>query len=407
MTAVSTSDVQYLSKVLYPRGYQDKDLYRSKALLNDTKKTKDFTSARGVEVPIDVALASGVGGTMAGAVANSNAVTGSTYTIPQVTIYGYVSMDGKVWRNGTRAKDDAAFIDYAKKQWDDGLETFMQECARMEYGRKTGARAQISATVAPATTLITLKNPSDAIFFRKGMILVASATDGAALAAGTPGYATIIGIDPDAGTISVDGTITTQITGISTDWFLYQKTLASDNGSGNGGWAGLGDYNPVTPSASLYGVNQTTNPVMTAGIRTTDTSNLETLFIRAFAVAKTQVGTEFRGGDIYMHPLQFAALVSTKEGAKEVDDPKLYELGINKMKIGNYTFVEDPFCPVLYAHTVSKDSIEMATCGSQPEVGKVFDDQTDDTIKVKLVADGNFLPKRPSGYIRSLLPAVS
>lgn len=404
--AVTTSDVQYLSKVLYPRGYQAKDLYRSKPLLNDMKKSKDFTSARGMEVPIDVALASGVGGTMAGAVANSNAVAGSTYTIPQVSIYGYVSMDGKVWRNGTRSKDDAAFIDYAKKQWDDGLETFMQEVARMAYGSKTGARAQCSATTAPTGSTITLKNKSDCIFFRKGMIIQASETDGGALASGTPGYATITGVDPDAGTLTVSGTITTLITGITTSWYLYQKTLAADNGSGNGGWAGLGDYNPVTPSASLFGVNQTTNPAMLAGIRTTDTSNLETLFVRAMAVAKTQIGTEFRSGDIYLHPLQFASLVSTKEGAKEVDDPKLYELGIQKMKLGGYTFVEDPFCPLLYAHTVSPGAIEMATCGSQPEVGKVFDDQTDDTIKVKLVADGNFVPRRPSGLIRSALPAV-
>lgn len=404
--AVSTSDVQYLSKVLYPRGYQDKDLYRAKPLLNALKKKTDFTSARGLEVPIDVALASGVGGTMAGAVANSNAVTGSTYTIPQVTIYGYVEMSGVVWRNGTRSKDDAAFIDYAKKQWDSGLETFMQECARMAYGRKTGARAVISSVTAPASSTITLAKPSDTIFFRKGMIIVASSTDGGALAAGTPGYATITGIDPDAGTLTVDGTITTQITGISTGWYLYQKTLASDNGSGNGGWAGLGDYNPITPSASLFGVNQTTNPAMLAGIRTTDTSNLETLFIRSFATAKTQIGTEFRMGDIYLHPLQFAALVSTKEGAKEVDDPKLYELGIQKMKLGGYTFVEDPFCPRDYAHTLTGDCLEMATCGSQPEVGKVFDDQETDVIKVKLVADGNFVPRRPSGMIRNALPAA-
>lgn len=411
MTAVATSDVTYLAKVLYPRGYSAKDLYRNKPLLNALKKKTDFTSARGLEVPIDVALASGVGGTMAGAVANSNAVTGSTYLIPQTTIFGYVAMDGKVWRNGTRSKDDAAFIDYAKKQWDDGLETFMQETARMAYGRKTGARAQTSASVAPTGSTITMAKASDLIFFRKGMILVASSTDGGALAAGTPGYATVIGIDPDAasgaGTLTVDGTITTQITAISTGWYLYQKTLAADNGSGNGGWAGLGDYNPATPSASLFGVNQTTNPAMTAGIRTTDVSNLATLFIRAMAVAKTQIGTEFKQGEIYLHPLQFAALVSTKEGAKEVDDPKLYELGIVKMKLGGYTFVEDAFCPRDVGHSLTGECMELATCGSQPEVGKVFDDQDTDTIKVKLVADGNFIPRRPSGMVRSALPAAA
>jgi hypothetical protein len=404
--AVSASDVQFLSKVLYPRGYSAKDLYRKKALLNDIPHKKDFTSARGMEVPIDNALASGVGGTMAGAVANSNAVAGSTYLVPQVSVFGYVSMDGKVWRNSTRSKDDAAFIDYAKKQWSDGLETFMQELARMAYGRNTGERSKTHASTAPTGSTITLDYPSSTIFYRKGMIVVASATDGAALAAGTPGYATITGIDADAGTLTVDGTITTQITGISTGWSLYQSTLASDNSTGNGGWAGLGDYNPITPSASIMGVNQQLNAAMLCGVRTTDTSNLETLFIRAMAVAETQIGTEFTQGEIYLHPLQFAGMVSTKEGAKEVVDAKLYELGIQKMKLGGYTFVKDAFAPRLYAHTISKGSLEMATCGDQPEVGKAFDDPDVDQIKVKLVADGNFVPRRPSGYIRSKLPTI-
>lgn len=403
--AVSASDVQYLSKVLYPRGYSAKDLYRMKPLLADIKKNKEFTSARGMEVPIDVALASGVGGTMTGAVSNSGAVAGSTYTVPQVSIYGYVALDGKIWRNSTRSKDDAAFIDYAKKQWDDGLETFMQEVARMAYGRKTGTRARCSSSTAPSGSTITLANASDAIFFRKGMVIVASATDGGALRTGTPGYATITGVDPDAGTLTVSGTITTLIGSITTGDYLAQYTLAADNGNGNGGWAGLGDWNPVTTSASFYGVDQTTNPAMLAGIRTTDVSNVETLHVRSFAVAKTQIGTAFKQGNIYLHPLQFASFVSSKEGAKTIDDPKMVELGIQKMKLGGYTYVEDPFAPLLYSHTVSDGAFELATCGDQPEVGKAFDDPDVDQIKVKLVADGNFVGRRPSGLIRSLLPS--
>lgn len=405
--AVSTSDVAYLAKVLYPKGYKDKDLYRKKPLLNDMKKSTDFTSAEGKVIPIDVALSSGVGGTMAGAVANANAVQGSKYIIPQVTIFGYIAMSGPAWRNGTRSKDDGAFLDYAKKQWDTGLETFMQECARMAYGAKTGVRALVHATTAPSGTTVTLAKPSDTIFFRKGMIVVASETAGGALRGGTPGYFTIVGMDPDAGTLTSDGTVTTQITGFTTGDSLYQSTLAANNGSGNGGWAGLADYNPVTPSASLYNVNQTLNPVQTAGVRTTSTSNLETIFIRAFAKAETQVGAEYVQGDVYLHPLQFAALVSTKEGAKMIEDPKLYEMGIVKMRYGQYTFVKDPFCPRDYAHVVGKDSYEMSTCGSQPEVGKVFEDPDTDEIKVKLVADGNNVPNRPNQYIRVALPAAA
>lgn len=406
MAAVSTSDVQYLSKVLYPRGYSPKDLYKNKPLLNDLKKDKGFTSARGIEVPVDYALGNGIGGTMAGAVANASAVKGATYTVPQIHQYGYAFLSGEVWRNATKSKDDGRFLDYAKKQFDDGRETFMQEVARQAYGRSTGARAQISTTTAPTGSTIVLKNPSDSVFFRVGMIIQASATDGAALAAGTPGYATITKITPSTGTITVDGTVTTQITGITTSWFLYMKTIASDNGTGNGGMNGLGDWNPVTASTSFLGVNQTLNPAILAGVVSTETSNLETLFIRARAKALTEVGTGYSMGQIYLHPLQFAQLVSTKEGAKLIEDTKLFEMGITKMRLGQFTFVEDAFCPIDYAHIVAEDAFEFHTCGDQPEIGQAFEDPDVDQIKVKMNLDGNFLSHKPSNLMRQSLPAV-
>lgn len=405
MAAVSTSDIQYLSKVLYPRGYTPKDLYRNKPLLNAIKKDKGFTSKRGIEVPVDYALGNGVGGTMAGAVNNATATKGVTFTVPQVSQYGYVFLDGLVWRNATKSKDDGRFIDYAKKQFDDGLESVMQEVAREAYASSTGSRARVSSTVAPSGSSITLANASDSVFFRVGMIIQASLADGGALRSGTPGYATITAINGATGVITVDGTITTQITGITTSDYLYQYSLSYNNGTGVSGMSGLADWNPVTPSASFMGVNQTLNPSILAGVRYTDTSNVETIFIRARAQALTEVGTGYTMGEIYLHPLQFAQLVSTKEGAKIVDDPKLYEMGITKMRMGQFTFVEDPFCPLLYAHIVSDGAFELHTCGDQPEVGQAFEDPDVDQVKVKLNIDGNFLSHRPSGLVRVSLPS--
>lgn len=408
--AVSTSDVQYLSKIAFPKGYKDKDLYFNLPFTAGMKKVTTFSTARGAEVQVDYSLNNGVGGTPAGAVTNATATKGATFTVPQAHLYGYAILDGVVMRNAENSNDDTAVIDYAKKQFRDGVQALMSDLERNAFRSKTGSIAQISASTAPATTLITLKNPTDVLFFRPGMVCVASATDGAALAAGspnTPGSFVVVSTDPELGTITTDGTITTQITGISTSWFLYRATLASDNGSGNGGFLGMEDWNPATPSASFLGVNQTLQPAMLSGVRTTDTSNVETIFLRAEAKAISQVGVGFMKGEIYLHPYQYMNLVSSKLNAVQIENDRTVELGIEKMKLGGFTFVKSPFCQPAVARMVAENNMELHTCGSQPTVGDVFRDPDVDQAKVQLNLDGNILTFRPSQNVRITLPSIT
>ncbi len=408
MPATSVTDVSYLSKVLYPKGYDPKMLFRNKPLLNALKKKTDFTTGRGMEVPADYQLTSGLGTTVAGAVLNANASKGVSFLVPQSELDGYIYMDRKAWMNAQKGGDLTQFINYARDQSDKGLEAVMQELHRQSYGAAGGARAQVSATTAPSGTSITLANASDSCFFRPGMVLVASLVaggDGGALVAGTPGFSTVVSVNATNGVLTMDGTVTTQLTGLTVNSFLYQRSIASNNGTADPAFQGLASWCPAAVTATAFnGIDRTINPSMLAGVRYGDTSgNLETLFIRARAQAFSEVGTGFSMGDIYLHPLQFAAIASSKEGARQVDDES-YKMGINKLRVGNFTFVEDTFAPLLTAWCVADGAFELATCGDQPEMGKAWDDPDVGQVKIPLYVYGNFVARKPSQIMRITLP---
>lgn len=399
MAQTATTDVAYLSKILYPKGYDPKLLYRNKPLLNDITKKRDFTSGQGLVVPADYALTTGIGTLASDAVTNANPSLGAAFLVPQKELNGFVYMDRRVWENAMNGDDLSQFVDYGRKQSDDANEMIMRELHRQAYGTYTGLRAQCSATVAPATTVITLARSSDTVYFQVGDTIVASATDGAALAAGTPGYSTIIGINYDNATLTMNGTITTQITGISTGWCLYKRGIATGNSTSNllGAFHGLADWVPATvPATSFLGVaDRTVSPTQLAGSRYTDTQgNIETLFIRARSKALTEVGNGYVQGEIYLHPLQFASMVTAKEGAKVIENDDLYKMGIMKMRLGQFVFVEDAMAPLLAAYSVGPGSFELQTCGDQPKMGKPWDDPDVGQIKIPLYVYGNFVGRK-------------
>ena len=399
--AATTTTVAYLSKYLYGKGYRDKDLYKNKPLLQSMKKEGDFDSAQGMIVALDYTLGSAVGRTMASAVTNASDSLGVNVTVPQAHLYGYVALNGEVFRNAkARGGTEGKLIDYAKKQFSDGLETLMEELARIAHASSTGTRGTIDTV---NSTSIVLTNPQDALFFRVGMIIGATATDGGALRSGTPGYATITKVDAGTGTLTFDSDLTVKIGSIQAGDKVVQYGNASNNGAATG-FYGLEDWNPSTVG-TLGGADRTVAPSQLAGVRYTAGGPMETIFIRARAQAFGELGSRFNMGEIYVHPEQFAEVVASKEGAKMVDDAKNYELGINKMTVGTHTFVEDPFCPVDVARIVPKGALELHTAGKQPEMGDPFDDPDTDQVKVKLHVDGNILTFQPGNLVRISLTA--
>ena len=292
--AISTSDVQALAKIVFAKGFDDEAIFKNKPGIESCKKTKNFATARGIEVPLDYGLNSSIAGTAAGAVTALTARKFATATVPQAKLFGYVQFDHEVVRNADAGGAETEVIDYVKTQISGTAEALYEELERLFFKSKSGAIARASATTAPTGSTITLENATDCSLFRPGMIITASETDGGALRSGTPGYATVVSVNPAVPSITVTGTITTLITSITTGDYLYRLNTSFDNGSGQTLPSGLGGWNPITPSSSFLGVNQTLDPVNLSGIRTTDTSSVETIFVRARALAQGLVGKAYK-----------------------------------------------------------------------------------------------------------------
>lgn len=405
--AISNSDVQGLAKIVFSRGFSDTEIYKAKPGIESCKKGKGFATARGMEVPLDYGLNSSIAGTAAGAVTALTARKIATATVPQGALYGYVQFDHDVVRNAESGNAETELIDYVKAQLSGTTEALYEELERLFFKSKTGAIAQTSTTTAPTGSTITLQSAADCALFRPGMIIAGCSTDGGALASGTPGYATVVSVDPSVPSITVDGTITTQITSISTSWYLFRLNTAYNNGSGQTLPSGLGGWNPITPSSSFLGVNQTLDPTHLAGTRTTDTSNVETIFIRARALAQALVGTSFKEGTIFLNPLQMAQLVSSKESAKFLDGDRELNFGFKTAKMGGYTFTEAPFCPVDYAHMVPREGMELQTAGEPVWMSDLIYDPATGKYAAGMSVLGNFVCRTPRNLVRVKLPSVS
>ncbi len=402
MATTSTSDVQYISKILYKDGIAQSQIVRDKPLLSATPQKTNFATARGMEIPVIASPGQGVSATVATAAANASASKGVTFTVTQKTIYKNIDIAGIVLRNAQKGNDDTYFLQQFKLEMDNAMEAMGVELARQEYGSSTGVRAQASNV---AGGVITLANPQDAVYFEYGMVIVASQTAGGTLRSGS---GVVSAVDTSAGTVTYTGTITS----VGTTDYFYEQGNAQ-----NGGTAllmsGLADWVPATVTATpFFGVDRTIFPSRLAGVRYDGTNdNTETVLIKAAAKAMAEVGPGFKKGDVYMNPVNFAAFQTAKEGGRWITEPSSYNIGIDKFQIGAFKLVPDALCPVGVAYMINDGAFIRASCGDAPfwqdqDGSDLWLDRTTDTIKGQLVHDGNFAAVHPQRIMRIALPAV-
>lgn len=406
MATTATTDVSYLSKQIYPNGFDPKQLVRDKPALANTPHKKNFSSSEGIVFPAKYGNAGGASASVANAAAHATAQKGKKFIVTQATYYTNIAVGGLVVRNAMKGGNEAHFMDQLKSETEGAQETMGCELARQLYGSQDGWRALTSATVAPSGTTITLANASDFVFFEVGMVLVAASTAGGAIAAGTPGYTTVTAVNGD-GTLTVDGTVTTQITGISTSWYLYRRGDARNNSTAVVA-AGLYDWNPTSTSglaSTFMNVDRSAYGARLAGARYDGSGDpIQTVFIKAMQNFSMQVGPGWKNGDIYINPLNMSQLMSAVEGTRFQEGEKItsYGIGVTTFKYQGLSFIQDPFCPLNVARVVSEGSFVRASCGDQPvwngeiDGSEFFVDRTTDTLYGSLVHDGNFAALNPN-----------
>jgi hypothetical protein len=222
MATTQAADVSYISKVIYKDGIQQKQIVRDKPLLLATKHNTKFTSAEGIKVPILYGTGQGASATVANAATNASPDAGAAFTVTQATYYTNFDIHGKVVRNALKGNDDSFFLQQLKLAMDNAQETMGSELNRQAYGTSAGWRARVGA-VAPSGTTAVLANPQDAVFFEPNMVVVFAATPTGAIRAGTPGWAKILKVDTQTGTLTFDGTITVLITTPGAGDYIFRQ----------------------------------------------------------------------------------------------------------------------------------------------------------------------------------------
>jgi hypothetical protein len=412
MATTQAADVSYISKVIYKDGIQQKQIVRDKPLLLATKHNTKFTSAEGIKVPILYGTGQGASATVANAATNASPDAGAAFTVTQATYYTNFDIHGKVVRNALKGNDDSFFLQQLKLAMDNAQETMGSELNRQAYGTSAGWRARVGA-VAPSGTTAVLANPQDAVFFEPNMVVVFAATPTGAIRAGTPGWAKILKVDTQTGTLTFDGTITVLITTPGAGDYIFRQGDAQNGASSGLLCSGLADWNPQTVTATpFFGVDRTAFPSRLAGVRYNgSTDPLETVFIKAMAAAKAEVGMGFKKGDLFLNPINFAAVQSSKEGGRWITEPSSYGIGIDKFQIGAFKFVEDAMCPVNVAYMLAEGAYERASCGDAPywnnfDGADMWLDRTTDQYKGQLVHDGNFIGVHTQQMMRIDLQAA-
>lgn len=418
MAAGTTTDVAYLSKVIYAdKGYDPKQLVRNKPALANTPHRKNFTSAEGFSFAAGTSNGQGAAADVATAQASVSPNIGQKFLVPQVSYYTQVTLAGKIVRNAMKGNSDSYFMDQLKVNMDGAQETMGTELNRQIFGSQDGWRAQVGL-VAPSGTTAVLLNFSDCVFFEKNMVVVFAATAGGAIRAGTPGYATIVSVDDSTGTLTFSGTITTLITSPGASDYIFRRGDARNNGTAVVA-AGLYDWNPPTTTGlgtAFFGVTRSDYPSRLAGPRYTGTGDpIQTVFIKAMQSFKTQVGPGWTTGDIYIHPLNLAQLMAAAEGSRYIEGEKATEYGISipTFKYQGLTFIEDSQCLINTAKVVGPGAFVRASCGDQPiwssdANGSEFKvDMGTDLFYGSLIHDGNFCGLKPNQLGHIALPVVS
>lgn len=418
MATGTDSDFAFLQKILYPGGYDSKALVKDKPGLANTPHKKNFTTAKGMEIPAPYSTPQGASAAALTAANNASPSKGSSFTVLQSSYYAQLRLDGKLVENARKGNAETQFVDQMKYESDMTEDTIGWELERQLFGNSAGYRGKIGAISIGATTTFTLEKITDSIFFRANMVIVLATTaTGAIRSGGTTNKATVTAVNTKTGVITFASQNFTTLFGTAAIGdFIFREGDAQSGGSAKV-CAGLDDWNPATdPSATLFfGVDRSLNPSELAGVRYDGTGDqLQTVFINARANYHSQIGKGIKKGTFYIHPLYGAAIRNSFEAKRIVDTTRVstYEMGIDSFKIDNCEFIEAAACPYGISKFVADGAFIRASCGDQPAWAGVNDsdmfwyDRDNDLVKGTMRHYGNFAAWHVNELMHVDLPAL-
>jgi hypothetical protein len=366
MTAFTTSTAVELLERLYPDGV-DELLYKESPAWGMLHKWKNF----GGEAKFLVWKFS-TGGGASNDFASAQAGKGvSSFGRPLITRtkeYALASMDGEMLEAADN--NEGSLADVFKVAMDDALYNINRSLAFQVFRNGGGARARLAAAssgVAGAT--ITLTSDSSMQGLERGMWVQAASTDGTSGSV-LAGQALLTGVDREARTLTISGTWTAAIPGITDSYYLFRR---GDFGRAIKGFqAWIPDAAP-SAGENFFGMDRSPDTRL-YGLRHAPTSgNIEEVLINASAIAQDNGS---RPDLVILNPRDMANFVNQLGSkrtipidARSADKPTV---GYRGVKIdgaaGALTVLSDPMCQRYKAWMLTQKSWEVWSLGEVPRV---------------------------------------
>jgi len=260
--------------------------------------------------------------------------------------------------------DANAFMRASTTEIDGSIHSCARSLATALARNGTGSIGIIGTVVG---TVITLSNPDDVVNFEVGMVLAASATDGAGLQAGTQ---TISAIDRTAGTLTAAANWSAGIPTIANGQYLLVS------GDFNAKIKGLAAWLPFTaPTAgdNFFGVDRSVDVTRFSGLRRDYTGvPIEEALIDLSAL----IGREGGRPDKLFFSFQNYANLEKALGSKavyvNVQSEGSYNIGFPGMKVmgarGPIEVVGDQNFPDSYMYMLQMNTWQLASLGMAPRL---------------------------------------
>jgi len=249
MSSATTTTIDPILKQLYNPSLVGDMTYKSRPFFGLLQKPTNFFG-RNMPIPIKYARPMGRSASFTYAQTNAAPSAYEDFLLTRVSDYCIATIDGEA--SEASESQIGAFVSAAAQEIDGAMESLADAIESFLFGTGAGALATVGSE---STTSLTLADINDVTRFEVGMVLVVSATDGAAVRSGTQ---TISGINRTTGVLTAGTNWTTGISALIAGDYIYVQGDAANAGS-NVKISGFQAWCPAaTPAAtSFFGVNRT------------------------------------------------------------------------------------------------------------------------------------------------------
>jgi hypothetical protein len=250
MAALAYADIIAILKERYPSGLPLDVFYKTAPFLAMIPKDEDLAFGENIKVPILYSNPQSVGADFAIAQALAEGTSQAAFKVTTKNYYGFGAITGEAIKKGSR--DKGSFLNTLETQINGAMTTVKRSLLRYLFGNGGGALGQISAASNVGTPTITLANPTDVVYFEKGMVIRLATTDGTSGALET-GSVTLTKVDRNTGNLTASGNWTAGIATAAVNMYLFRSGDFGAVQSGFRSWVP-----DSAPSATtFFGVDRT------------------------------------------------------------------------------------------------------------------------------------------------------